>query len=111
MSDGVFAPDGSNIHQIRPESDKLRQKANTGDGNGGGGDDVELIKRVENLEKSLAETREKAVRIETLVESIQKHGSTKADVEAMGLRIIQWMILTGIGLAGLAFAAARYIHP
>lgn len=102
-----------------------------GGGNGNGGGDVDLAKRVDTLEKSLLETREKVVRIEGMVESIRQHGSTKEDVqkvytaieavgtkvessntkiEAMGRTIIQWFIVTGVGLAGLAFAAARYMH-
>lgn len=97
-----------------------------------------MLKRVEALEKSLLETREKVVRIEAVVESIKQHGATKEDiqkvyvaieangtkiesmgarieamgtrVEAMGRTMIQWAVGTAIAMAGLAFAAAKLIH-
>lgn len=88
-----------------------------GGGNGNGGD-MELIKRVDNLEKSLLETREKVVRIEAVVDSIKQHGATKEDIqkvyvaiETMGRTMIQWAVGTAIAVAGLAFAAAKLIHP
>lgn len=79
-----------------------------------GGDDVE--RRIEALEKSIPDIRERLVRIETKLESIEKHGATKADIaevctkiETMGRTMIQWAIGSAVVLAGIAFTAARFI--
>ena len=86
---------------------------------------MDLARRVENLEKSLLETREKVVKIETTVDSIKQHGASKEDIqrvftaieangtkiEAMGRIMIQWAIGTGLAAAALAFTAAKLIHP
>lgn len=83
-----------------------------------------MEKRVEALEKSNLEIREKLVRVETKLENIEKTMVTKAELAAVGTMIAElktsvaesmvvqtrWLIGACIGLAGLAFAAARYIH-
>lgn len=96
---------------------------NGGDGNHTGGNPPggdELEKRVEALEKALPDIRERLVRIETRLESVERHGATKADleslkadlstrIETMGRMMIQWSIGTALVLTGIAFTAARFI--
>lgn len=92
-------------------------KSGGSDHNGGnppGGD--EMLARIESLEKSTLDMRERLVRVESKIDSIEKHGATKADVESvctkietMGRTLIQWSIGTAVVLAGIAFTAARFI--
>lgn len=67
----------------------------------GGGD---LEKRVEALEKASLETRERLIRIETKLESVEKHGSTKADLVTLESTLIKWFIGTAFAMVGLATA-------
>lgn len=97
MSDNVFP-----INPGRNESsDSKRSKDNTG-GNPPGGNDME--KRVENLEKAIPEIREKLVRVETKLDSIEKHGATKADLAILESTLIKWFIGTAFAMVGLATA-------
>lgn len=89
-----------------------------------------MEKRVEKLENALPDIRERLARVEAKLDTIEKHGATKADVEGMGTRIesmgtrietmgtkiestaraiIQWSIGTALVIAGIAFTAARFI--
>lgn len=94
--------------------------------NGGGdppGDDMEA--RVKALETAIPEIRERLARMETKIDGIEKHGATKADIEAVGAKIeamgtriesmgrtmIQWAVGTSLVIAGVVFAAARLIPP
>lgn len=94
--------------------DKTKGPVDTGGGNPPGGGDVE--RRIEALEKLSTDSRERLIRIEEKLGSIEKHGATKADIESLGTKIeamgrtmIQWSIGTAVVLAGIAFTAARFI--
>src|SRR5690606_41770364 len=107
------------VHTPCPTSGKRgRDRSGGADHTGGsnppGGGDME--KRVQMLEQAIPDIRERWVRIETRLEGIEKHGATKADleavnsrIEAMGRTTIQWTIATAVVLAGVAFTAARFI--
>lgn len=98
MSDNVFP-----INPGRDESsDSKRSKDNTGGGNPPSGNDME--KRVENLEKAIPEVKEKLVRVETKLDSIEKHGATKADLATLESTLIKWFIGTTFAMVGLATA-------
>lgn len=75
-----------------------------------------MERRVQELEKSIPDIRERLACIETMLDSIENHSASKADIEAMGARIeatarsiIQWSVGSALVLAGLVFAAARFI--
>lgn len=82
-----------------------------------------MERRVQELEKAISDIRERLARVDAKLDGVAEHGATKADImgtkahiEAMGARIeatarsiIQWSIGSSLVLAGLAFAAARFI--
>lgn len=112
----------ADLRLVHPKRDwtKGRGPTDTG-GNPPGGDDLE--RRVEALEKISTESRERLIRIEEKLGALEKHGATKAEIEAvctkiegmsskieaMGRTMIQWSIGTAVVLAGIAFTAARFI--
>ncbi|WP_434771239.1 hypothetical protein [Pseudomonas entomophila] len=83
----------------------------------------ELEARVAALEKASQDVREKLVRLETKLESIENNMATKAEIVAVGTIIAElktsvaesmmvqtrWLIGACLALAGLAFTAARYL--
>ncbi|MEQ6327829.1 hypothetical protein VLF92_05775 [Pseudomonas chengduensis] len=78
------------------------------------GDGME--KRVEVLEKALPDLRERMVRLETRLDSIDKTMATKTDIAELKASIsaefgsqTKWVIGTAVVLAGIAFTAARFI--
>lgn len=87
------------------------------------GDDMEA--RVRALETAIPDIRERLARMETKIDGIERHGATKADIEAVGAKIeamgtriesmgrtmIQWAVGTSLVIAGVVFAAARLIPP
>tara|TARA_R110001606_G_scaffold44622_1_gene116693 strand:+ start:689 stop:1036 length:348 start_codon:yes stop_codon:yes gene_type:complete len=94
----------------------LEGKAYTSGNEPPSGDDMEA--RVRALETAIPDIRERLARMETKIDSIEKHGATKADVEAvctrvesMGRTMIQWAVGTSLVIAGVVFAAARLIPP
>jgi hypothetical protein len=92
-------------------------------GNGGGPpEDKALEKRVEALEKALPDIKERLVRVETKLDSVEKSMATKADLEAVRGSIsadlhktigdATWrFVQISVVLAGLTFSAAKFIHP
>lgn len=100
--------------KLHNEHDELRRRShNGGNGNPPGGG---MEKRLEKLEAGFQEIITRLTRVESKIESIEKHGATKADIEAVNARIesmgrttIQWTIATAVVLAGVAFTAARFI--
>lgn len=74
---------------------------------GGGGSALE--KRVENLESAVRDVREKLIRIESKVDSIEKHGSTKADLTGMESTLIKWFLATALAITGITFAIVKYV--
>ncbi|MBM1186778.1 hypothetical protein GYM98_08785 [Pseudomonas lundensis] len=60
--------------------------------------------RVNALEKSLPEIKDKLTQILAKVESIDKHNATKTDLANTELSILKWCIGTALTLTGLAVA-------
>lgn len=92
----------------------------TGNGNPPGGNDVEA--RVAALEKAIPDIRERLARVETKLDTIEKTMATKSDLEAIRGSISTDMqksiadstwrfVQISVVLAGLAFTAAKFIHP
>jgi glutathione S-transferase len=83
-----------------------------------------LEKRVERLEDFYIEVAERLARLETRVELMASQMATKADIAqtkadialirvemaALETRLIKWFIGTAVTLAGLAFAAGKFVH-
>jgi glutathione S-transferase len=85
-----------------------------------------LEKRVERLEDFYFEVAERLARLETRVEliasQIATHATqmatkadiaqmaTKADIAALETRMVKWFVGTAVTLAGLAFAAGKFVH-
>lgn len=97
------------LDALRAERDIL--KNGSGGGNPPGGDAME--KRIEKLESALPDIREKLVRVEAKVDSIEKHGSTKADVSGLESTLIKWFIATAFAMtalaSGITFGIARML--
>lgn len=85
----------------------------------GGG---ELEARVAALEKAIPDIRERLARVETKLDNIEKNMATKSDLEALRGSIstdvqktigdATWrFVQISVVLAGLAFTAAKFIHP
>lgn len=76
-----------------------------------GGDDLD--KRVEALEKAIPDLRERLVRVETKIDSIEKHGATKLDLSSTEGTLIKWFVGTAFAMTGLsaamAFGLARFL--
>ncbi|MGG5223484.1 hypothetical protein [Pseudomonas syringae pv. coryli] len=91
--------------RYRDEVEKLRK--------GGGGDEPpgghKMEKRVENLESAMQDAREKLIKIESKVESIDKHGSTKADLSSMESTLIKWFVATAFALTAVTFGIVRFL--
>ncbi|WP_313461587.1 hypothetical protein [Pseudomonas nitroreducens] len=92
---------------------------NTGGGNPPG--DSELEKRVEALEKAIPDIRERLVRVETKLDTMEKTMATKDDLRVLKGEIFTEMhkalndqtwrfIGFAAGLAALAFTAAKFVH-
>lgn len=91
---------------LRKEMGQFRNDiGGSGDHTGGnppGGNGLE--KRVEALEKSVQDARERLIRIEGKAESIEKHGATKADLASLESTLIKWFVGTAFAMVGLATA-------
>lgn len=75
------------------------------------GDPMEA--RVAALEKSSIDMRDRLVRIEEKVSSVEKHGATKLDLSALESTLIKWFVGTAFAMVGVAsaisFGLARLI--
>jgi glutathione S-transferase len=80
-----------------------------------------LEKRVERLEDFYIEVAERLARLETRVELIASQMATqmatkadialiRAEMAALETRMIKWFVGTAVTLAGLAFAAGKFVH-
>lgn len=92
---------------------------NTGGGNPPG--DSELEKRVQALEKAIPDMRERLVRVETKLDTMEKTMATKDDLRVLkgeistemhkALNDQTWRFIGfAAGLAALAFTAAKFVH-
>lgn len=79
--------------------DASKRKANNSGEPPNGGDSLE--KRVEKLESSFLDIREKLARVETKIDSIEKHGATKNDISEMQTSLIKWFVGTALVLSGV----------
>lgn len=98
-------------------SGKWGDRSTSSDHTGGNGGGSDLEARVAALEKVAVEIREKLVRVETKLESLEKHSASKADIADLKTSIAdgftsqtKWFISTAIALAVIAFTAAKFIH-
>jgi hypothetical protein len=73
--------------------------------------------RIEALEQAIPEIRERLVRVETKVDSIEQNMATKADLNELKVFMLQgfnnqikWFIGALTALAGIVFAAIRLIQ-
>ncbi|CAD5199605.1 hypothetical protein [Pseudomonas sp. FEN] len=100
--------------------DKKGDASNTGGEEPPGDHPVEV--RVAALEKVIPEIRERLARVETKLDNVERNMATKFDVEALRGSIstdVQkvvsdstWrFVQISAVLAGLAFTAAKFIHP
>lgn len=87
-----------NAEKFLPHPDKH------GGGGGGSGGGEQMEKRLEAIEKSLPEIKEKLAGISGKVESIDKHSATKADLATTELNLIKWYVATAFAMTGLASA-------
>lgn len=120
-----------NIHYLesrfRDTEQFLHSNKTYGGGSGpGGGDGME--KRIEALEKAVPEIRERLARVETKLDSIERHMVTKADlleetsglnqaianfrtdIQSLETRLLKWFVGTAAALSAVAFGVARLIH-
>lgn len=99
------------LESLRLERDTLKGEKGSGGGNPPGGDGLE--KRIEKIESALPDIREKLIRVETKVDSIEKHGSTKADLSSMESTLIKWFVATAFAMtalaSGITFGIARML--
>lgn len=118
---------------LKRENDTLRKGGHTGGGNPLGGNDME--KRVEALEKTAQDIRERLTRVETKLDSLSQHTPTTADLisatsktdaaiaslktesqvsigairtemQSMETRLIKWFVSTAFAMTGVATAVA-----
>ncbi|NNA20424.1 hypothetical protein HBN70_06550 [Pseudomonas lundensis] len=112
-SNSIIDSNGNNVLAFPSSDDKRGGPGNTG-GNDGGGS---MEARVAALEKVSQDIREKLVRVETKLESLEKAAATKTDIADLKTAIAEgftsqtkWFISTAIALAVIAFTAAKFIH-
>lgn len=67
---------------------------------------TEIDQNMNDSQEFAAETRERLARLETMM----SHTATKADLARLEATILKWFIATAVTLAGLAFAAGRFIR-
>lgn len=65
-----------------------------------------MERRVEELEKAIPDIRERLVRVETKLDSLERHGATKADLSSLESTLIKWFVGTAFAMVGLAAAIA-----
>lgn len=97
------------LNALKEQHDKL--KAEEGKGGGGPPGGGELEKRIEKLESAIPDIREKLAKVEAKVDSIEKHGASKADVASLESTLIKWFVATAFAMtalaSGVAFGIAR----
>jgi len=56
------------------------------------------------IPKEIPAIRERLARIESKLESIEKHGASKADIASSESTLIKWFVATAFAMTGLASA-------
>jgi hypothetical protein len=76
-------------------------------GSGSGGGDVEdILKRLENVDTHVSETK---IQVGAIL-AVLPHLASKADLAAVEASIIKWIISTVLASAALAFTIAKFVH-
>jgi len=100
-------PSATALKRSEPNRGNCRPGSNPSGGNG-------MEKRIEQLEHTLPEIRDKLTRVEGKADSIEKHGATKADLAGMESTLIKWLVATAFTLTALAsamtFGIARMLN-
>ena len=105
------------IHDSASSSDWTKQarRGNTGSGNPPGGGDME--KRVEKLEQAVYDMQIRLVKIDSRLDNFEKQMATKSDLQELNVSLHKALneqtgkfIAAAGTMAGLAFAAAKFIH-
>lgn len=71
---------------------------------------VHLEQSVEEFQKDLRLLDVRLAKVETLADGIAKNMATKADISQLEATLLKWFVGTAIALAGLGFAAAKFLH-
>lgn len=71
---------------------------------------LKLEKFAEECRQELRTIDVRLTRLETLAEVTARTMATKTDLARLESRLLKWFIGTAIALAGLAFAAAKFLH-
>lgn len=99
------------LRALRDDHDRLAGKDGGGGGIPPGGGQMD--KRVEKLESAIPDIREKLIKAEVKLDSIEKHGATKADISGLESTLIKWFVSTAFALtalaSGVAFGIARML--
>jgi hypothetical protein len=81
------------------------------------GDDDGMEPRIVKLEQFAEEARKdlrsidvRLAKVETLADGIAKNMATKADIFQLESTLLKWFVGTAIAVAGLGFAAAKFLH-
>ena len=72
----------------------------------GGGNVDDILERLGRVESTVSEIREQVSGIAATI----SHLATKADVNAIEVRLIRWMIATVLTTAGLVLTFAKLVH-
>lgn len=91
------APEATALKRSDSNRGKGRHGSNPAGANG-------MEKRIERLEHTFPEIRDKLTRVEGKTDSIEKHGATKADLAGMESTLIKWLVATAFTLTALASA-------
>lgn len=101
-------PMNDNVRYIEERyRDQVEALRKGGGGEPPGGDKLE--KRIEKLESALSDIREKLIKIETKVDSIEKHGATKADISGIESTLIKWFVATAFAMTAITFGIVRLL--
>jgi len=73
---------------------------------GPGGNVEDILKRLGNVETDVSRVKSQVGAILAII----PHLATKADVSALEIAIIKWIIATVLGTAGLVFTIAKFVH-
>ena len=72
--------------------------------------DSSVIKSNYATKEDITELRERMSALEVDLAVIKSNYATKEDIAKMEGTLLKWFIGTAVALAGIAFAAARFIH-
>ena len=72
-----------------------------------------MEKRLEKIESAIPEIKEKLIKMDVRLESIDKHSATKADLATMESTLIKWFVATAFAMtalaSGITFGIARML--